>query len=99
MFLTPEQVDPDFKGTALSFATKYGHVPLHTKDQLEDNKRQQVLTAWIGAIAEHARTARTLLTTPAPDAETLAEWKGKAGKGEKLKTWHNAIRDALGELY
>ena len=91
MFLKPEQVDPDFKGTALEFATKYGHVPLHTKDQLEENKRQQALATWIGAVTEHARTARVLLATPAPDPATLQDWMSKPAKAEKFRIWLNTI--------
>src|SRR5262249_12494701 len=50
MFLTPEQVDPDFKGTSLEFTAKYGHVLLHTKAQREETKRQEGLQAWLGTM-------------------------------------------------
>ena len=52
MSLTPEQVDPDFKGTPLDFATKYGHVNIHTKEQIEHYKRQEALNAWLGTVSD-----------------------------------------------
>lgn len=95
MFLTPEQVDPDFKGTPLEFTTKYGHVLLHTKDQIEQTKRQEALMAWIGAVADHAQTARAMLAALANvDPVTLAEWTSKPAKAEKLRVWCNNIESA-----
>jgi hypothetical protein len=32
-FLTPEQVDPEFKGTPMEFTAKYGHVPIMTAER------------------------------------------------------------------
>ena len=84
MFLTPEQVDPDFKGTPLEFTTKYGHVLLHTKDQIEQTKRQESLSAWLGTVADLERTGRTMLAALAKvDPATVAEWAGKPAKAEK----------------
>jgi hypothetical protein len=97
--LTREQVDPDFKGTALEFATKYGHVNLHTKQQIEHNKRQEALMAWLGAVTEHARTANTITALPCVDPATLREWIGKPGKAEKLKAWCKSIRSACESLH
>jgi hypothetical protein len=96
--LTREQVDPDFKGTAVEFAAKYGPVNLHTKDQIEHNKRQEALMAWLGAVTDHARTAQALLLATAVDPATLQEWKGKAGKAEKLHTWLQTIQAACNAL-
>jgi hypothetical protein len=93
--LTPEQVDPDFKGTPLEFTTKYGHVLLHTKDQIEQTKRQEALMTWIGAVADHAQTARAMLSALANvDRVTIVEWTSKPSKAEKLRTWCNSIQDA-----
>lgn len=100
--LTPEQVDPDFKGTALEFATKYGHVNLHTKGEIEQIKRQEALAAWLGAMADHERTGRAMLATlAAVDPATLQEWMSKPSKAEKLRTWHNSAQitcEAIGKL-
>jgi hypothetical protein len=93
MFLTPEQVDPDFKGTPLEFTTKYGHVLLHTKDQIEQTKRQEALMTWIGTVADHAQTARAMLAAlAAVDPATLAEWMSKPSKAEKLRRWCDSIQ-------
>lgn len=100
--LTPEQVDPDFKGTALEFATKYGHVNLHTKGEIEQTKRQEALAAWLGAMADHERTGRAMLAAlAAVDSVTLREWMSKPSKAEKLRAWHNSVQipcEAIGKL-
>jgi hypothetical protein len=93
--LTPEQVDPDFKGTPLQFATQYGHVLLRTKDQIEETKRQEALITWAGTAADFARTGRVMLAAlAAVDPATLAEWTSKPSKAEKLRAWCNSIQDA-----
>jgi hypothetical protein len=95
-FLTPEQVDPDFKGTDLEFTTAYGHVPIHTKAQLADNKRQDALTAFLGTVADLDRTARAMLAALAGvDPATLKEWVSKPAKAEKWRVWCNTLRDAV----
>jgi hypothetical protein len=82
-----------FKGTSVEFATKYGHVNLHTKDQIEHHKRQETLSAWLGAMADHQRTARALLVaTAALDPVVIQEWRCKPGKAEKLQTWCKDIQ-------
>jgi hypothetical protein len=97
--LTREQVDPDFKGTPLEFATKYGHVNLQTKQQIEHNKRQEALMAWVGLLSDHAQTARALLEASAVDpTTTLQDWMGKPGKAEKLKAWCKSIQSACESL-
>lgn len=91
--LTPEQIDPDFKGTSIEFATKHGHVTLHTKDQIEHHKHQEALSVWLGAMADHYRTARALLTAAAAlDPAVLQEWCRKPGKAEKFQAWCKDIR-------
>jgi len=95
MFLTPEQVDPNFKGTPLEFTTKYGHVLLHTKDQIEQTKRQEALSAWLGTVADLERTGRAMLAALAKvDPTTVAEWAGKPAKAEKLRGWCDSIQVA-----
>jgi hypothetical protein len=95
MFLTPEQVDPDFKGTPLQFTTKYGHVLLHTKEQIEQHKRQDALMAWLGMMADLERVARTMLSAFANvDPSALAEWISKPSKAEKLCAWCDSIQVA-----
>jgi hypothetical protein len=95
MFLTPEQVDPDFKGTPLQFTTKYGHVLLHTKEQIEQHKRQETLMAWLGTMADLERIARAMLTALANvDPSALAEWTSKPSKAEKLRAWCDSIQVA-----
>jgi ParB-like chromosome segregation protein Spo0J len=49
-FLTSEEVDPDFKGTPLEFATKYGHVNLSPASEIEREaatKRAGDLMTWM----------------------------------------------------
>lgn len=100
--LTREQVDPDFKGTHLEFVTKYGHVNLHTKDQIEQTKRQEALAAWLGAVADHERTGRAMLAALADvDPAAICEWISKPAKAEKLQGWRNSVQvacDAIGKL-
>ena len=90
--LTREQVDPDFKGTALQFATKYGHVNLHTKEEIEHNKRQEALSAWLGAVSEFERCGRVMQKAlEAVDPATLDEWMAKPAKTEKFRAWCKSI--------
>ena len=90
--LTREEVDPDFQGTAVEFATKYGHVNLHTKAELEESKRQEALQKWLGGIASHVRTAEAM---PAPpDPETLAAWLKTPSKAAKLRAWQETLMRA-----
>jgi hypothetical protein len=91
--LTREQVDPDFTGTDLQFRTKYGHVCLHTKEQLEEHKRQEILTAWLAAVSDLDRAARAF-TAEAPDQNTLSQWLAKPGKAERLGAWLTTIETA-----
>jgi hypothetical protein len=83
--LTREQVDPDFKGDSVQFAAKYGHVLLHTKAQIADNKQQEVLSAWLGAVSDCQKTARALAEAALPDRETLRQYLAKPGKAETLR--------------
>jgi hypothetical protein len=94
--LTKEEVDPDFKGTDVEFATKYGHVNLHTKEQIEQNKQQEALMAWLGLLADLDRISRQLIATFGNvDAETLHQWITKPNKTEKFKAWHQNIETAF----
>jgi hypothetical protein len=95
MFLSREQVDPDFKGTPLEFATKYGHVLLHTKDQIEQNKQQEALQAWVGTVVHYANAARYMLAALANvDPAALAEWTSKPSKADKLRGWCDSTQVA-----
>lgn len=86
--LTREQVDPDFKGTSTEFISKYGHVHLHTKQEIEQHKQQEKLAMLLGAMTQHARTARDLITAFTDiDADTLRAWQQKNGKAEKWQAW------------
>lgn len=97
--LTREQVDPDFKGTPLEFATEYGHVNLQTKEQLEHGRRQEALMACLGAVSEHERTGRAMVAAlAAVDPATLREWTGRPAKGAKLKGWCESVRTACERL-
>ncbi|MFC3321235.1 hypothetical protein [Mesorhizobium cantuariense] len=56
-FLTPEEVDPDFEGTPLEFATKYGHVLTRTASQREQEAaraRGEEFVAWLRKCASGA---------------------------------------------
>lgn len=97
--LTKEQVDPDFKGTHLEFVTQYGHVNLHTKEEIEHNKRQEALQARIGTISEHARTGQAMVAALATiDPASLREWMAKPAKAEKLRAWLNSVQLACENL-
>jgi len=91
--LTREQVDPDFVGTALEFSTKYGHVNLQTKQQIEHHKNQEELMAWLAAVSDLEKAARSF-NAEAPDQDTLRKWLAKPGKTEKLGTWLTTIESA-----
>ena len=93
--LTREEVDPDFVGTPLEFATKYGHVNLQTKQQIEHHKNQEQLMAWLGLVSDLDRAARVLAAT-AVDPETLHQWMSKPAKAEKLRAWCGNI-ERVGE--
>ena len=97
--LSREQVDPDFKGTTLEFATQYGHVNLHTKAEIEHNKRQEALSALLGAMADFDRAGRAVVAAlGALDPETLREWRSRPGKAAKLDTWCKSIELACEKL-
>ena len=97
--LTREQVDPDFKGTPLEFATEYGHVNLQTKEQIEHGRRQEALMAWLGAVSEHERTGRAVVAAlAAVDPATLREWIDRPAKGAKLRAWCESVRAACEKL-
>jgi len=95
--LTREQVDPDFKGTAIQFAAKYGPVHLYTKDQIEHSKRQDVLNEWLGAASALNTAAIELLATH-PDPSTLQEWLAKPAKAGKFRAWLDRIQQACDYL-
>ena len=92
--LTREQVDPDFKGTELQFRTKYGHVPLHTKEQIEENKRQEELATWLAAVSDLEQAARALVNAKTPDQNTLRQYLAKPGKAERLNGRLTLIENA-----
>lgn len=93
--LTREQVDPDFKGNAIEYATEYGAVQLHTKAEIERNRQQDALQAWLGMMPDCVRSMQAMATALASvDPATLQEWKGKPGKAKKLQDWFNGIRFA-----
>jgi hypothetical protein len=74
-------------------------VNLHTKTEIEHNKRQEVLSAWLGAMADHERSGRQVLATlAAVDPETLREWRAKPGKTAKLQAWCKSIELATEKL-
>jgi hypothetical protein len=98
-FLTPEQVDPDFKGTPLEFTTKYGHVLLYTKPQIEERKREDVLLEWTGKAAAFDVAARAMLKALAVvDPMTLQAWARKPIKGQKLLEWCKIAQAACDAL-
>ena len=47
--LTPEQVDPDFKGSSQDFTDKYGHVRILTKAQRDDETDKATFSTWVAA--------------------------------------------------
>jgi hypothetical protein len=92
MGLTREQVDPDFKGTSVEFATKYGHVNLHTKEQIEYHNRHEALSKWLGTVSDLHRAAQAMLAAiGGVEAIALREWASKPAKAEKLRLWHNTL--------
>jgi len=92
--LTREEVDSEFKGTAVEFAAKYGHVTLHTKAEIEQDKRAAAAAKWVGEVTAHARTADAITARP----EGVAEWLAKPGKAARLKALLASIRRAVGLL-
>lgn len=97
--LTREQVDPDFKGTPLEFATKYGHVNLHTKDEIEYHKQQEALSAWLSAVNDFYHSATVVVSKlNMLDTATLREWKAKPGKAAKLQAWRDYCELACKKL-
>ena len=87
--LTREEVDPNFQGTPLEFATKYGHVNLHTKTEIEHDKQQAALTAWQGEVSSLVRAA-TALSYP-QDLAVVRAWLEKPGKRAKFDGWVYAL--------
>jgi len=97
--LTREQVDPNFEGSHLDFVAQYGHVNMHTKEQIEENKRQEALTVWLGAESDYERAGRAMLTAlAAVNPTTLEQWKAKPAKAEKLSSWCDSARLAYEAL-
>lgn len=99
MGLTPEQVDPDFKGTPLEFARKYGHVNLHTKDQIERHKQGEALAEWLASLQKFEHAGRMMLGAfSAVNTDTILEWKSKNGKADKLGVWCDSLEIAYEAL-
>lgn len=94
--LTREQVDPDFEGNSVQFATKYGHVNLHTKAEIEHNKHQDVLQKWLGIVANAARAAEAV--SGLPDPETMIDWLQKPGKRARFDGWIYTLETVVARL-
>lgn len=91
--LTPEQVDPDFKGDVHEFARTYGLVNLQTKQQIEYHKQQELLMVWLGTMTEYDRAARAMLTArTAVESVTVQEWLRKPAKADKMRAWCKNIQ-------
>ena len=96
---TREEIDPDFKGTHLEWVTKYGHVNLQTKKEIEHTRNHEALSAWLGAMSEFARAGQAAVAALSTvDPATLREWTTKPGKAAKLRTWCESVRAACEKL-
>lgn len=74
-WLTPEQVDPDFKGTSQEFMDKYGHVHILTKTQREEDADKSAFSAWVAAFRglnerKKRKSASRSFVTPKPRHKT-----------------------------
>jgi hypothetical protein len=97
--LSRQQVDPDFTGTDLEFATAYGHVPMHTKAELAAGKRHDTVTDWLAVVGDFARAARAVLAVPPPDPAALAAWLAKPAKLAKMSMWSGTIKRAADAMH
>jgi hypothetical protein len=96
---TREEIDPDFEGTDLEWRTKYGHVNLQTKGEIEHNKRQQALSTCLGAIAAFEQSGRAAVAAlAAVDPATLREWLSKPAKAAKLRAWCESVQKSNEKL-
>ena len=95
-------MDPDFKGTSLEFRTKYGHVNLHTKEEIEHHKQQEALMSWLGTITDFEKAGWAMLSAlAAVQPETIKKWASKPAKADKLRVWCDNIQvacEAIGKL-
>jgi phosphoserine phosphatase len=79
--------------------TQYGHVNLQTKAEIEHNKRQETLSAFLGAMADFDRAGRAVVAAlEGLDPETLREWRSRPGKLAKLQAWCKSIELAAEKL-
>lgn len=81
--LTPQQVDPDFKGSPQDFTDKYGHVQILTKAQREDEADKAAFSAWVGAFRALKNPLREYLKIGKFKVENYHKFIAKAADKEK----------------
>lgn len=71
--LTREQVDPDFKGGPLAFATEYGHVQTQTKVERDLERDKARFIEWVGYLKDLEEVHTKFLAVPPFSMERFTE--------------------------
>ena len=96
-FLTPEEFDPDFKGTKMEFASKNGFVLLETKAEREKAEALSQMSLWIGE-ARKLKIHLLKFLEHCPIAQSqIDEWIEKFGaeKAERRRAEISDLMDLL----
>lgn len=93
-FLTPEQFDPDFKGTKMEFVSKNGFVLLETKAEREKAKTLTQTSFWIGELRKLKNPLLKFLEHCPIDQTQINEWIERLG-AEKAKRRQAEITELM----
>jgi len=103
-FLTPEEFDPDFKGTSMEFASKNGFVLLETKAEREKAKALSQTSFWIGELRK-LKTPLTKFLEHCPITQSqVNQWIEKFGsekaekRGAEIKELINLLQQAASSI-
>jgi hypothetical protein len=92
--LSEKQVDPEFTGGPLEFASKYGYVNMETAVDRSARRERQMISAWIGAIRDLRRPLQAFLAVGQLTTEQLETWITKLGP-EKTDSRRSEVREVL----
>jgi len=96
-FLTPEEFDPDFKGSKMDFVSKNGFVLLETKQEREKAKALSQMSFWIGELRK-LKTPLLKFLEQCPIAQgQVDQWIEKFGP-EKAQGRRAEVTELIGLL-
>lgn len=93
--LTREQVDPELADKPFEFASKYGFVNLHTKEQVETDKDKAAFSQWIGAIKRLKAPLKELLKIGSFNQSNVESWIKRASDPSKFPARYAEIYEMV----